>query len=131
MTTTRMRATISLIAVLVLGVAVGVGGDRLWLMRMQPASMSASMAMEPASLVREMDRRLELDSAQHTAIAAILARHQRVVDSMWARIRPALHAGIDSSQREILDVLHPDQRGPYLSWLATAHKGMANAPHRP
>ena len=129
MTATRTRATISLIAALVLGAATGVGGDRLWLMRTTPASMS--MSMEPSSLVKEMDRRLDLDSAQHTAIAAILARHQKVVDSMWARLRPALHAGIDSSQREILGVLHPDQRGPYLSWLAAAHKGMANTPHRP
>jgi hypothetical protein len=126
-TATRTRATISLIAALVLGAAIGVGGDRLWLMRAPPAAMS----MEPASLVREMDRRLELDSAQHTAIAAILARHQRVVDSMWARLRPALHAGIDSSQREILGVLRPDQRGPYLSWLASAHKGMTKAPRPP
>lgn len=127
MTATRTRATISLVAVLVLGAAIGVGGDRLWLMRMTPASMS----MEPSSLVREMDRRLDLDSAQHAAIAAILARHQRVVDSMWARLRPALHAGIDSSQREILGVLRPDQRVPYLSWLAAAHKGMRNAPRPP
>jgi hypothetical protein len=108
----------------VLGAAIGIGGDRLWLMRTTPLSM------EPSSLVHEMDRRLKLDSAQRIAIAGILARHQSAVDSAWARFRPALHAGIDSSQREILGVLHPDQRGPYLAWLAAAHSGMSRSVQR-
>ena len=118
MTGARMRATISLLAAIVFGVAMGIGGDRLWLRRSMPISMDS-----PA-LINEMDRRLHLDATQRTAIAAVLRRNQTAVDSAWGLVRPGFHAIVDSSQREILDVLRPDQRGPYLSWLQAAHHGM-------
>jgi hypothetical protein len=108
----RLHAALTLVAVLVIGIALGVTLDRFWVMRAMPAS-----PMNSATLISEMDRRLHLDVAQRDTIASVLRRHQMTVDSAWARVRPSLHAVIDSSQREIMAVLRPDQRSAYLAWI--------------
>jgi hypothetical protein len=108
----RLHAALTLLAVLVIGIALGVTLDRFWVMRALPAS-----PMNSAMLISEMDRRLHLDVAQRDTIASVLRRHQMTVDSAWARVRPSLHAVIDSSQREIIAVLRPDQRSEYLAWI--------------
>lgn len=112
----RLHAALTLVAVLVIGIALGVTLDRFWVMRSLPAS-----PMNSATLISEMDRRLHLDVAQRDTIANVLRRHQMTVDSAWARVRPSLHAVIDSSQREIIAVLRPDQRSAYLAWIRS-HK---------
>jgi hypothetical protein len=111
-TSSRLHAGLTLLAVLVIGIALGVTFDRFWVMRAMPAS-----PMNSAMLISEMDRRLHLDVAQRDTIASVLRRHQMTVDSAWARVRPSLHAVIDSSQREIIAVLRPDQRSAYLAWI--------------
>jgi hypothetical protein len=108
----RLHAALTLVAVLVIGIALGVTLDRFWVMRAMPAS-----PMNSATLISEMDRRLHLDVAQRDTIASVLRRHQMTVDSAWARVRPSLHAVIDSSQREIMAALRPDQRSAYLAWI--------------
>ncbi|MEO7040670.1 MAG: hypothetical protein ABI035_00240 [Gemmatimonadaceae bacterium] len=121
----RLHATLTLVAVLVIGIALGVTLDRFWVMRTLPAS-----PMNSAMLISEMDRRLHLDVAQRDTIANVLRRHQRTVDSAWARVRPSLHAVIDSSQREILGVLRPDQRSAYLAWINSHSMGASGMPRR-
>jgi len=108
----RLHAALTLVAVLVIGIALGITLDRFWVMRALPAS-----PMNSATLISEMDRRLHLDVAQRDTIASVLRRHQMTVDSAWARVRPSLHAVIDSSQREIIAVLRPDQRDAYRAWI--------------
>jgi hypothetical protein len=115
----RTRAALTLVAVLIIGIALGVTLDRFWVMRAMPAS-----PMSPAVLINEMNRRLHLDAAQRDTIEDVLRRHQMTVDSAWARVRPNVHAVIDSSQREIIAVLRPDQRAAYLAWIRTAHHAM-------
>lgn len=107
-----------LFAAVVFGVALGIGGYRLWINWKTPRPMDAS------ALITQIDGRVRLDSSQRHAIASILDRHQKAVDSAWARVRPSLHSAIDSSQMEILSVLRTDQRGKYLAWLQVAHRGV-------
>lgn len=107
---------LTLVAVLIIGATMGVTLDRFWVMRRPMPN-----PMSPAMLISEMDRRLHLDETQRAAIASVLQKHQTAVDSAWARLRPSVHAVIDSSQREILALLRPDQRDAYIAWIRTAH----------
>lgn len=120
----RLHAALTLVAVLVIGIALGVTLDRFWIMRAPPAN-----PMSSAMLIGEMDRRLHLDVAQRDTIANVLHRHQLTVDSAWARVRPSVHAVIDSSQREIIAVLRPDQRSAYLAWIRSHTMGASGMPH--
>lgn len=122
----RLHAALTLVAVLVIGIALGATLDRFWVMRALPAS-----PMSSAMLIREMDRRLHLDVAQRDTIANVLRRHQMTVDSAWARVRPSVHAVIDSSQREIIAVLRPDQRAVYLAWIRSHTMRASGMPHNP
>ncbi|MDQ2890459.1 MAG: hypothetical protein M3R65_07865 [Gemmatimonadota bacterium] len=115
------QVALTLVAVLALGFAIGVTADRLWVMRSPPGPMTAAM------LIDQMDRRVHLDSLQRAAITDVLRRHQTAIDSAWAKVRPSVHAVIDSSQREIIALLKPDQRSAYIDWIANAHRGMRPA----
>ncbi len=125
-TSSRLHATLTLVAVLVIGIALGVTLDRFWVMRTLPVS-----PMNSEMLISEMNRRLHLDVAQRDTIANVLRRHQMTVDSAWARVRPSVHAVIDSSQREIIAVLRPDQRVAYLAWIRSHTMGASRMPPRP
>ncbi|MEO8910241.1 MAG: hypothetical protein ABI408_08440 [Gemmatimonadaceae bacterium] len=121
MISARVRGTVALLAAIALGLALGATGERLWLAR---AARSPRGVMDSHALISEMDRRLHLDPSQRDAIRRILNRHQAAIDSAWAVVRPSVHGAIDSSQMEILDVLNPAQRAPYLAWLRVAHRGV-------
>lgn len=64
---------------------------------------------------------LALDSAQQRAVAAILLRHQHVVDSTWHMVQPHVRATMDSTIREIRAVLRPDQVGKFESVMGVLH----------
>ena len=66
---------------------------------------------------------LGLDSAQEKAIAAILARRQGAVDSTWHVLQPHVRATLDSTLREIVGVLRPDQAAKYRKMVETMHPG--------
>jgi hypothetical protein len=125
LSSSRLHARLTLVAVLIIGVAVGMTIDRFWVTRAAPGG-----PMSSAILIREMDRRLHLDAAQRDTIASVLRRHQTTVDSAWARLRPSVHAVIDSSQREIIAVLRPDQRSAYVAWIRSHTMKASGMPHR-
>ena len=81
----------------------------------------ATMPADPQQFVDHLARGLDLDSAQRTAIAAILARHQGAVDSVWRALQPRVGATLDSVHREILTVLTPEQQKRFLSLVKTMH----------
>ena len=66
---------------------------------------------------------LGLDSAQQNAIAAILARRQGAVDSTWHTLQPHVRATVDSTLRDIADVLRPDQLAKYRKMVESRHPG--------
>jgi 1,2-phenylacetyl-CoA epoxidase PaaB subunit len=66
---------------------------------------------------------LALDSAQQVAIAAIFARRQAAVDSTWHVLQPHVRAAMDSTLREIVQVLRPDQAATYRKMVETRHSG--------
>jgi hypothetical protein len=107
-----VRQAWALVVATVLGVAAGAIGEHI---RM---SAPPGNPMDATVLLAQMDTRLGLSTAQHEAIARILAKHQAALDAAWRATRP----GVDSAQMEIVSVLTSDQRERYLSWMRIAHR---------
>jgi len=74
-------------------------------------------------LLDRLTHQLNLDSAQRASVAAILARRQGAVDSTWHALQPHVRATLDSTLREIVDVLRPDQAATYRKMVESMHPG--------
>jgi hypothetical protein len=99
------------------GVMAGVAYDR------RQASGHDSLAVDTHDVMHHLARELDLDAAQQQAIAEILARRQREVDSTWHEVEPHVRATLDSTQQEIARVLRADQLSKYQEMTAAAHSG--------
>jgi hypothetical protein len=113
-----VKAALVLAVTLTAGVIVGVGYER----RRAPAhEMTVSKAH---NVMHRLKDDLGLDSAQHSAIAAIFARRQGAVDSTWHSMQPHVRATLDSTLREIVAILRPDQVAKYRKMVEGMHPGM-------
>jgi len=110
-----VRATLLLGVTLAAGFAVGVAYER------HRATAHQAVGMDAHDAMHHFARELDLDSAQQTAIAQILARHQGEVDSTWHAVQPHVRATLDSTVQEIAGVLRPDQLAKYRSMMEAAH----------
>lgn len=113
-----VRGTLLLAVTLTAGVVIGVGYER----RRTPAHDAARM--DSHHVMHRLKDDLGLDSAQHKAIAAILARRQGTVDSTWHTMQPHVRATLDSTLQEIVGVLRPDQVAKYRKMVEAKHPGM-------
>lgn len=113
---TWVKGTLLLAVTFAAGIAVGVAVERRQAPRHEPASMQQHM-------VGRLTNELRLDSAQQQAVAAILARRQEAVDSSWHALQPHVQATLDSTMREILAVLRPDQAEEYRKMVESRHPG--------
>lgn len=110
-----VKATLLLAVTLAAGVVVGVAYER------HRAAAHHAVGMDAHDAMHHLARELNLDSAQQTAIAQILARHQGEVDSTWHAVQPHVRATLDSTMQEIARVLRPDQLAKYRSMMEAAH----------
>jgi hypothetical protein len=101
------------------GAMAGIGYDR----HAHAARFAATV--DGPLLMHHLESQLQLDSAQRTAVEAILARHQIAIDSSWHMIQPHVRATLDSAHREILGVLRPDQAALFRGAMATMHHEIA------
>lgn len=129
---TWTRAALLLTVTFVLG---GVAGFELGRMPMGSRMPASANPMEPHAFVQRLGRDLGLDARQRAAILEILIRRQATIDSAWRALRPSVRATVDSTQSEIVNVLHPGQRDRYFALERAAHGAMmdsmggsANAP---
>jgi hypothetical protein len=109
------RAGVVLAVTLAAGIAAGMAIER------HRAATPQAVVREAHDAMHHFTRELNLDSAQQTAIAQILARHQREVDSTWHTVQPHVRATLDSTRQEIAGVLRPDQLAKYRSMMAATH----------
>lgn len=109
------RAAALLTVTFAAGAMAGVAYDR------HVARVHQSPPADARQLLTHLERELQLDSAQRTAVAAILARHQRVVDSAWRSLQPHVGATLDSVHREVFAILTPEQQARFLSLMRTMH----------
>lgn len=113
-----LRGALILLLTFAAGAAAGVGYER------HVASAHRAPTMDAALVVQHMRFLLGLDSAQTAAITTILARHQHGVDSSWRAMQPGVRANLDSTLREIMGVLKPDQVGRFRELVHQMHPGM-------
>jgi len=112
---TWLKGALLLAGTLTAGVIIGVGYER----RRAPTHEASGVH----HLMPRLKSELELDSAQEKAIAAIFARRQGAVDSTWHAVQPHVHAILDSTLLEIMDVLRPDQAVKFRKMVETRHPG--------
>jgi hypothetical protein len=101
--------------VLITGIAIGIGYER----RRAPSHEAAGSH----HMLERLRGQLELDSAQEATISGILARRQGTVDSTWHVLRPHVRATMDSTLREIMGVLRPEQVAKYRQMIGKQHPG--------
>jgi hypothetical protein len=110
-----VRGTLLLVAMFAAGVAAGVGYERRHVATHDAASVEAHDAMH--RLVRDLD----LDSAQQQAIAEIIARHQKDLDTTWHAMQPHVRATLESTHHEIESVLRPEQAVRFRKMFSSTH----------
>lgn len=121
MISARGRGLILLLVVFLVG-----GGIGFALGHRPNVAAVASNPMEPHAFAARMATELDLSPAQRDSIVAILTRRQAGIDSAWRVLSPGVRATMDSAQREIIEVLRPDQRPKYLELTRAAHGGMGS-----
>jgi hypothetical protein len=119
------RGAMLLTATLGAGIVLGVVYERHHGSHAMPRHGIRIAAVMPASHVaHDLAPELGLDSTQQHAITAILARHQGTVDSSWHRVQPHVRATLDSTIREIMEQLRPDQAERFRRMVETMHPGI-------
>jgi hypothetical protein len=114
-----VRATGLLVATLAVGAVMGSAYER------RRAEVHASPTGEP-HMLNQLTRELDLDAAQRDSLAAILARHQSEVDSVWRVVHPQMRSTLDATMREITATLRPDQVARFHEVMRSQH---AARPH--
>jgi hypothetical protein len=110
-----VKATVMLVVTFAAGVAIGVAYERS---RTPMHEMTGTHHM-----MQRLTNDLGLDPAQQQSIAAIFARRQATIDSTWHELQPHVRAAMDSTLREIVDVLRPEQAAKYRKLVETRHPG--------
>ena len=116
-TKTTIVAVIALAVTFVAGAAVGVVADRI-LHRRGPMPEFATQA-----LVRRLDRHLDLTDTQEKKVAAIIERHHTNISSLFTAVRPRVREEIEQANREIEQVLTPEQRAEFQKMKMRLHLG--------
>ena len=112
-----LRGAIVLGLTLGAGIAIGIAFER----RHPP--VHADTTAHADQMVDHFTRELRLDSAQKAAVAAIFARRQHTIDSTWRAVQPHVHATVDSTLREMAQVLRPDQLATFERLIGARHPG--------
>jgi hypothetical protein len=114
----RVKGMLLLGTTLLAGVLIGMSYER------HRAPAHGDTQARAHHLMHRFDQELGLDSAQHAAITAILARRQGTVDSTWHAVRPHVRATLNATLQEIAGVLKPDQAAKYRKMVEVMHPGV-------
>lgn len=117
----RVAAVSAVLAVLILGVLVGVLGTHLFYAQKfrQPGSFSA---VAGRFFAERLDRELALTEEQRQRIATILAQTRREAGALREELRPRIGALMDGAAERISEVLTPEQRERFRQ-LRARHRG--------
>lgn len=110
-----LRGTVLLLATFGAGAAAGVVYQR------QHATSREVVSMQTHDAMHQLVSELELDSAQQQAIAEILARHQKDIDSAWHTMEPHVRATMTAAHEEIARVLRPEQAEKFRKIMNVMH----------
>lgn len=110
----RARAGLAAVGLVLVGFALGVFADHLWLASRTPRT-EAQLTHREAMV--EMLHSLDLTDEQRAAIDAIIRRSEAKIEEQFAAVHPQLLATIDSARHEIEALLEPDQLRAFHEWI--------------
>lgn len=106
-TKTVIIAALALVVTFIAGFVVGAVVDRLV---MRPHGPRRPPPMVARAMIERLDRHLDLDDTQRVKIEEILERHHERIDQLWGGVRPQVRQEVEAANREIEQVLTPEQR---------------------
>lgn len=120
---TKTAAISAILAILVLGVLVGILGTHLFYAQKLRSPGSFSM-MASQFFADRLDRELSLTDEQRAAIGAILDETRLEADALRDDLRPKVGALMEEASERISEILTPEQRQRYAD-LRERHRGRA------
>lgn len=115
----RARASFAAAGLVLIGFALGVFADHLWLAYHRHRSQSELTHAE--AMVQTLHS-LDLTDEQRQTIEGVLRRYHEKVQSQLAAVHPVLLSTIDSARHEIEAVLDPGQLEAFRAWLRAEHE---------
>jgi Spy/CpxP family protein refolding chaperone len=106
---TKGRAAAVILVSVLFGVVIGAAGDHLFFIHGHRPPLRHTPEMD-ARFIGELDHRLGLSTAQKEQIATILKRSAEDFDRLFRETRPRIHARMLQQDREIEQILTPEQR---------------------
>jgi len=115
----RARAGFAMAGLVLIGFALGVFADHLWLaFRMHGSRHELTHAEAMVQTLHSLD----LTGEQRQTIEAILRRYHEKVQEQLAAVHPVLLSTIDSARHEIEAALDPEQLEKFRAWLREEHE---------
>ena len=114
------KAAIIVVVAFVAGLFVGVAGDRLVLFRTGRLFPRRATDAAASRLVSRLDHDLNLSPAQHAQVQKIVDAHHARITNVYNNVRPQVHSEIEAANREIENVLTPEQRTKFRDMRARA-----------
>lgn len=99
-----------MLAALIVGVFIGIAGDRFYLFRTGRFFPKRAADFAARHIVDRLDRELHLDAAQKVGIQKIVDEHHGRIEAAWNNVRPQVHREIAATNVEIERLLTPEQR---------------------
>ncbi len=110
----RARAGFAAVGLVLLGFALGVLADHLWLAyRMHRSAPELTHNEAVVAMLESLD----LADEQHETINDVFRRYHTKVEEHLAAIHPVLLSAVDSARQEIEALLDPDQLEAFQEWL--------------
>jgi Spy/CpxP family protein refolding chaperone len=104
---TIIIAAIVVLVAFVSGAIAGMLIEHVHLMRRMHGRTSR---FAPQSMVRRLDKTLDLTPEQHTKVEEIVMRHHQRIVALTESVRPRVRQELEAANREIEAVLTPEQR---------------------
>jgi uncharacterized SAM-binding protein YcdF (DUF218 family) len=104
----RWRAILCGLLILLCGMLIG-AGTALQLVRFGAMRLVQEPERLPDLILTAMDRRLDLDPAQHAQIQTILAQYMAEFEAQRRETHPKIMALLDKLRADVGAVLRPDQ----------------------
>jgi len=135
----KWKALVVLLVVFLLGIGGGIVIDRVLL---SPFGPVAHARRSPERLLHRLTRTLELSAAQQADVHRILKTTRAELGTLRRNMRQEVHVVLASSERQIMEVLKPDQRDAFRTlmaehrarrhrWFGRHHPGKSSPPLAP
>lgn len=111
------RAGLATFGLVVLGFALGLGADHIWLAHRMHKRLPEQTHEES---YHALMLSLQLTDLQREAVEGIFARRHATVQQQLAVIHPILRATMDSARQEIEALLNPHQLALFQDWTQSA-----------